>query len=86
MKNFIKFSILLVLFSLFVISCQKEETEFIEETPDGAITANSILAKLLKNVSQNSGGIDDFIDGNSCTSIQFPYQVIINGQTITAQL
>ncbi len=85
MKNFIKFSILLVLVSLFLNSCQKEETEFIDETPDGAITANSTLAKLLQNVSQNNGGIDDFIDGTPCSSIQFPYQILVNGQSITIQ-
>lgn len=68
---------------LFLISCQKEEIEFIDETPSDAITAESELAKLLINTSQNSGSIDDFIDGTSCSSIQYPYQVIVNGQTIT---
>ncbi len=68
---------------LFLVSCQKEEIEFVDETPSDAITAESELAKLLINTSQNSGSIDDFIDGTSCSSIQYPYQVIVNGQTIT---
>ncbi|NCP61531.1 MAG: hypothetical protein GW839_14740, partial [Flavobacteriales bacterium] len=68
--------------SFVFFSCQKEESEFIDTTPVDTITANSVLATLLQNASQNSGSIDDFIDGTPCSSIQFPYQVIINGQTI----
>ncbi|GGD98796.1 hypothetical protein [Planktosalinus lacus] len=83
MKLFHKPTLLLLLVSIFFISCQKEEIDIIDETPSDAITAASDLAKLLINTSQNSGGIDDFIDGTSCSSIQFPYEVIINGQTIT---
>ncbi len=92
MKNQ-KFSIVLFLFmcvfllfmSFLFMSCQKEESEFINDTPDETLTASSVLAKLLLNTSQNSGSIDDFIDGTSCSSIQFPYQVIVNGQTLTLE-
>ncbi len=92
MKNQ-KFSIVLFLFmcvfllfmSFLFTSCQKEESEFINDTPDETLTASSVLAKLLLNTSQNSGSFDDFIDGTSCSSIQFPYQVIVNGQTITLE-
>ncbi len=92
MKNR-KFSIVLLLFMFFLLlfmsflftSCQKEEMEIIDNTPGDAITTDSALAKLLLNTSQNNGGIDDFIDGSTCTSLQFPFQVIVNGQTITIQ-
>ncbi len=69
--------------SLFFFSCQKEEIEIIDETPGDAITLETPLTNLLLNTTQNNGSIDDFIDGTSCSSIQFPYQVIINGQTLT---
>lgn len=75
---------LLFMSSLF-LSCQKEESEFINDSQEETLTADSILAKLLLNTSQNSGSIDDFIDGTSCSSIQFPYQVIVNGQAITLE-
>ncbi len=76
--------ILVILVMSFVLfSCQKEVSEFIDTTPGDTIIANSVLATLLQNASQNSGSIDDFIDSTPCSSIQFPYQVIINGQTIT---
>lgn len=77
--------ILLLITSMWFISCQKEETEIIDNNPESAITNDSTLAKLLLNTSQNNGGLDDFIDGSPCTSIQFPYDVVVNGQTITIQ-
>ncbi|WP_339609443.1 hypothetical protein [uncultured Planktosalinus sp.] len=83
MKHYLKPTLFLLFAGLFLVSCQKEEIEFVDETPSDAITAESELAKLLINTSQNSGSIDDFIDGTSCSSIQYPYQVIVNGQTIT---
>ncbi|MEX0998092.1 MAG: hypothetical protein WDZ45_13660 [Flavobacteriaceae bacterium] len=83
MKHFnLKITYFLVI-SLFFISCQKEEIDIIDETPGDAITLETPLTNLLLNTTQNNGGVDDFIDGTSCSSIQFPYQVIINGQTIT---
>lgn len=85
MKSFTHLIILILSIPMLFVSCQKEESEFINDTPDQTITANSELAKLLLNTSQNSGAIDDFIDGNACSSIQFPYQVIVNGQTLTLE-
>ncbi|PIQ17954.1 MAG: hypothetical protein COW66_08965 [Flavobacteriaceae bacterium CG18_big_fil_WC_8_21_14_2_50_34_36] len=82
MKIFTTPILVILLMSFVFFSCQKEESEFIDTTPVDTITANSVLATLLQNASQNSGSIDDFIDGTPCSSIQFPYQVIINGQTI----
>lgn len=82
---FLFMCIFLLFMSLLFLSCQKEEMEIIDNTPGDAITTDSALAKLLLNTSQNNGGIDDFIDGSPCTSIQFPYEVMVNGQTITIQ-
>jgi len=83
MKHFnLKIAYFLMI-GLFFISCQKEEIDIIDETPGEAITLDAPLTNLLLNTTQNNGGIDDFIDGTSCSSIQFPYQVIMNGQTIT---
>lgn len=82
---FLFFCVFLLFMSFLFISCQKEASEFINDTPDETLTTNSVLSKLLLNTSQNSGSIDDFIDGTSCSSIQFPYQVIVNGQAITLE-
>ncbi len=73
----------IMLFCFLFFSCQKEKSEFIDENPNETIVANSVLAKLLIKTSKNNGSIDDFIDGTPCTSIQFPYQVKVNGQIIS---
>ena len=67
-------------------ACQKEETEFIDETdPDGTITANATLTNLLIRTSQNPGSSDDIIDGNSCSQVKYPVTVIANGQELTLE-
>jgi hypothetical protein len=80
-----KLTSLLLLFFLgiLLLSCQKEEMEFVDNTPGDAITSDSTLAKLLMDASRNDGSNDDFIDGTPCSSIQMPFDVIVNGQTIT---
>lgn len=73
----------IVLIGAFLFSCQTEDSEFIDEIGEGTITSQSSIAGLILNISQNNITIDDFIDMSNCSSIQFPYQVIVNGQTIT---
>ena len=78
------FNLVLVLFlGLFLFSCQKEEEEHIDETPDETITANSPLTGLLLRTSQNPGTYDDIIDGNGCASVVLPVTVVVNGQQVT---
>ncbi|PVW13399.1 hypothetical protein [Marixanthomonas spongiae] len=73
-------------FGLLFASCQKEESEFIDETDqDETITTNSTLANLLLRTSQNPGGGDDIIDGNSCTQVKYPVTVIANGQEVVLE-
>ncbi len=69
--------------SITFFSCQKEEKEYIDETPADTITANSPLTGLLLRTSQNPGSYDDIIDGNGCASVVLPITVIANGQQIT---
>ena len=61
-------------------SCQKEETELIEDNTqeEDTITVDSHLTDLLFRVSINDGNNDDFIDGSSCFSIKFPFSVLVN--------
>ncbi len=80
-----------ILFSLmsFVVllgvSCQKEETEYIDTTDKDTITANSVITTILGRTAQNEGSWDDIIDGTSCAAIQYPLTVIANGQEVTLQ-
>lgn len=75
------FALLYLCIALF--SCQKEEKEFIDETPEDTITANSPLTGLLLRTSQNPGTYDDLIDGNGCASVLLPVTVVANGQQVT---
>tara|TARA_R110002124_G_scaffold131910_2_gene294398 strand:+ start:33985 stop:35034 length:1050 start_codon:yes stop_codon:yes gene_type:complete len=63
-------------------SCQKEEEEYIDDTDEETITANSTLAINLLSAAQNNGSIDNIIDGSSCVSIVLPVNVIANGQPL----
>ncbi len=86
MKHFLKLPVLLVLSLVFIMSaCQKEEEEFIDETDTDTITANSTLIDLLKSASQNDGTRDNLIDGSSCLALEYPLDVIANGQTVTLE-
>ena len=80
------YTFLILCFGLFLTSCQKEETEFIDETDqDETITSNSTLTNLLLRTSQNPGSNDDIIDGNSCTQVKYPATVIANGQEVVLE-
>ncbi|MDC7999541.1 hypothetical protein POV26_00665 [Aequorivita todarodis] len=80
--HFFRFFVLFFL-SVSIFSCQKEEEEYIDETNDETITANSPLTGMLLRTSQNPGTYDDIIDGNSCASVVLPVTVIANGQQVT---
>lgn len=69
--------------ALVMVSCQKEKSEFIDQTnKKETITATSALSSLLRGASQNPGKRDNIIDGNSCSQVKFPITVIANGQQL----
>ncbi|QNJ98082.1 hypothetical protein [Constantimarinum furrinae] len=77
--------LLIFLFSMLFLSCQKEEEIFIDDNEEETITANSTLTNLLIRTSQNSGVIDNIIDGNSCSTLVYPVTVFANGQEVVLQ-
>lgn len=81
----LRFSLLLFL-GIALFSCQKEEKEYIDETPEDTITAASPLTGLLLRTSQNPGSYDDIIDGNGCASVVLPVTVVANGQQLTINI
>ena len=72
--------------SIALFSCQKEEKEFIDETPEDTITSNSPLTDLLLRTSQSPGSYDNIIDANGCASVVLPVTVIANGQQVTINI
>lgn len=82
MKRLLQFTLTLLLLSVVLIACQKEEKVHIDETDAETITANSTVTQFLIRASENAGNFDDLIDGFSCGSIVLPITVIANGQEV----
>lgn len=78
---------ILMLIAIFglLVSCQKEESQFIDDSNEDTVTANSVTTTLLTRVSQNPGSWDDLIDDSPCAALVYPVTVIANGQEIILQ-
>jgi hypothetical protein len=64
---------------LFLASCQKEETTFIDEPSDEAFTDDLLFKSLMQRITSHYASFDDMIDGSACFSIDFPYACYVNG-------
>lgn len=71
-----------VFISIFIIACQKEETEIVDFSENTEIPKNSQLASLMKNIVIHDGSYDDIVDKGNCFSIDFPYFILLNGRKI----
>lgn len=77
-------SVSLMLIALLLLgSCQEEEEIHSEPPQEETIVPGSELANLLSDVSGRDGSSDDLIDQTSCSSIQFPFTVVVQGIEIT---
>ncbi|MEL6811505.1 MAG: hypothetical protein AAFP76_09240 [Bacteroidota bacterium] len=74
-----KYWILLLCMGLF--SCQKEELTIVEENQESSFLADAQLTRLMQSVTSHDGSFDDIIDQSSCFSINFPYQILLNGES-----
>lgn len=77
LKNVLNLSLI----GLFLISCQTEENEVIQD-PNQNLSNVSPLTTLLTRVTQNPTSGDNIIDNSSCFSVVLPATVIVNGQNI----
>lgn len=65
-------------------ACQKEEDVIIDPTDNSeSFNGTSNFAASLLSATQNDGSVDNLIDGTSCFSIDFPVDVVANGQQVT---
>lgn len=83
MRNVSKFFTLLMVASLFAISCRQEESVLIEGPQDEVLKANSAVASLLQRTAMRDGSDDNIVDNANCFSLEFPFTVLVNGMTIT---
>lgn len=72
----------LVIFILFLSSCQEEEETVIQDTAQ-SFEKSSPLAGLLLRISQSPTSSDNVLDNTSCFSVQLPVTVIVNNTQIT---
>ena len=77
----LKYVLNLSLIGLFLMSCQTEENEVIQD-PNQNLTNISPLTTLMTRVTQNPTSGDNIMDNSSCFSVVLPATVIVNGQNI----
>lgn len=73
--------ILLLVFCILALSCSTDELVLKNGAQD-SINGNINLTENLFRVAQYPAALDNVIDNTSCFSIQFPYSVIVNDQTL----
>jgi len=69
-----------VLPAALLVSCQHDENETLSNTK--ALSKSSELTTGLYRLAMNNTSVDNFIDHSSAFRIEFPYQAIVNGQSI----
>ncbi|ULC60277.1 hypothetical protein MBM09_04630 [Flaviramulus sp. BrNp1-15] len=86
MKTKLKTLLLLPFFALLMFtSCQDEVIDITppDENEEVTLTASSELTSLMFYTSAKDGSADNIIDKASCTSVELPVTVIVNGLEIT---
>ena len=74
--------ILLLLSAIFFTSCQEEVMEIVQPNEKETLVANSKLTNLIGNTSAKDGSDDNILDQSSCTSVELPVTVNVNGVDI----
>ena len=64
-------------------SCQKEETVIVEPPQDEVMTTESPVYSYLLKTAMHDGSYDNILDQSSCTSIELPVTVLVDGIEIT---
>ncbi|MGB5647770.1 hypothetical protein [Muriicola sp.] len=74
---------LVLVATLLVTSCRKEESVLIEGPQNETLKANSAVANLMQRTAMKDGSDDNIVDGANCFSVDFPFTVVVNGMEIT---
>ncbi len=83
MQNLMKILSLVLVATLLVTSCRKEESVLIEGPQNETLKANSAVANLMQRTAMKDGSDDNIVDGANCFSVDFPFTVVVNGMEIT---
>lgn len=66
---------------IIVCSCQKEELTIVQGNQETSFLADAQLTRLMQSVASHDGSFDDIVDQSHCFSINFPYEILLNGKT-----
>ena len=64
------------------MACQKEELTVVQEQEESSFLEDEQLVGLIKSVASHDGSFDDLVDQSSCFSINFPYEILLNGDLV----
>ena len=78
MKNIFLLTVLLL-----TLSCQKEELTVVQDQEETSFVADTQLMGLIQSVASHDGTFDDLVDQSSCFSINFPYDIVLNGKQVS---
>lgn len=75
------FKYILPLFGLLIIAsaCQQESLSVIDEQEEDVLE-DAALIGLVQGITAHDGSHDNVVDNSSCFSIDFPYQLKVNGE------
>jgi hypothetical protein len=76
------FLILILNLTAVLFGCQVESEEIVTPLLTETVSKESISGSLLYRISERDGSEDNIVDGSSCTTIVFPFTVIVNGTAI----
>ena len=82
MKNFKALTTILLVSVFGFVGCQSEINSEQGQNPN-TNSKNSTTTNNLKRTSMYDGSFDDFLDGNSCSSIILPTTAVVNGSRIS---
>ncbi|MBR9757306.1 MAG: hypothetical protein GYB39_04430 [Algicola sp.] len=85
MKPNFKYLFILAFITLFFVSCQDEETEINNPTPEEVVAPNSSLASLMRSTVAFDGSFDDILDNANCIGVNLPVTVTANNTTIVIE-
>jgi hypothetical protein len=73
--------IFLLALCITAFSCQTEEL-VVNNAPQDNLAADAALAGKLKRMAQYPTAVDNVVDGTACFSVQMPFTVTVNAQTV----
>lgn len=77
MKKYLIFPLVFI-----ALACQKEELTVVQDQEETSFLADRQLVGLIQSVSSHDGSFDDLVDQSTCFSINFPYEVLLNGEIV----